>query len=107
MLSANNIYSVKEIPTIKKVKLQAGHFKLENLHVEHGLILANLANQLPKVLRYKHGKKETETVLLTTEVNGPSLWSVIDKLTNIVLPYMEGIEDSKQKRPQAKSFSFI
>jgi len=73
MLSANNIYSAKEIPSIKKVKLQAGHFKLESLYVEHGLILANLANQLPKVLRYNHGKKEIETVLLTTEVNAPGL----------------------------------
>jgi hypothetical protein len=44
--------------------LQAGHFKLSQICIEHALMFTNLAGQLPTMQLFQHGKRLRNTILL-------------------------------------------
>jgi len=60
------IYKSNDVASITKIDVQAGHFKLNNTNVEHGLLVMNIAGQTPKVEMLTHGKRQRRTLLIKT-----------------------------------------
>jgi hypothetical protein len=68
-LSKLPIYKLNDVVSISKIDIQAGHFKPNSTHVEHGLLVMNIAGQTPKVEMFIHGKRQRRTLLIKTSTS--------------------------------------
>jgi hypothetical protein len=91
-------YHSAAINQLRFLTLGGGHFKLNGLYTEHGLIFRILAGQNPILRFYTHGKRLKKTALLTTQISGAKLWLSLDKFINIVIPSAEDLQTVKFRR---------
>ncbi len=88
------IKNVMEVPTIKKVTVNAGigEFRdskeaVDSFREELGQIMGQIPNTRPSRKSISAFKlREGETVGLSATLRGERMWSFLDKLVNIVLP---------------------
>jgi len=66
-------YHSSSFSNLSSLTISGGHFKLNSLHTEHGLIFRILSGQNPTLRFYTHGKRLKKTVLMTTQVSGSNL----------------------------------
>lgn len=97
-LSKLSIYKLNDLIQISKIEIQAGHFKPSGTHVEHGLLVMNIAGQTPKVEMFKHGKRERHTLLIKTIAMSYWKWAIIDKLVHVILPMIGDLRTPKHKK---------
>jgi hypothetical protein len=89
---------------VQHLQVQAGHFRFNRVFAEHGLILTDVSNQIPKAQVFAHGKKKQDTILLSADIGGKNIWPFLDKFINFVLPTMRavgnvpGLETVKMRR---------
>lgn len=99
--------SAKNLPHLKSLKIEGGHFKLASLHVEHGLIFSALAGQPPMVEVFVHGKRRRPTALLSaTLLSGRNMNPVLDKFINVTLPNVEDLGDLQLGKPLARDSTY-
>jgi hypothetical protein len=67
-ISKMSIFAKDTVITMKKINIQAGHFKLNAFYGEHSLLLYSLTGKLPSISLLKHGKRQKNTVLLTSNI---------------------------------------
>jgi hypothetical protein len=67
-LSKFQMFKNKDLVSVLKLDIQAGHFKPNTTHVEHGLLVANITGQVPVTELFKHGKRLRNSVLIKTSV---------------------------------------
>jgi hypothetical protein len=67
-LSKFHVYNSNNLVSFSKLEIQAGHFKPNSTHVEHGLLLANLSGQVPVTELFKHGKRLRNSVLIKATI---------------------------------------
>jgi hypothetical protein len=67
-LSKLPFYNKQQIIYIKNIELQAGHFKLSQIFIEHSLMFVNISGQLPIMQLFQHGKRLRNTILLKSFV---------------------------------------
>jgi hypothetical protein len=67
-LSKFQMFKNKDLVSLAKLDVQAGHFKPNSTYVEHGLLVANIVGQVPVIELFKHGKRLRNSVLIKTSV---------------------------------------
>jgi hypothetical protein len=97
-LSKQNFYSTKQLPRLDKLNLVAGHYKLNNLFAEHGLIFLNLTSNTPVLDFFSHGKRLKKTISMGTSLYKKQGLGLLDKLVNSVIPSMEDLTLLPQRR---------
>jgi len=92
MLSKTKIFTHSNnlIPFIKSVQIEAGHFRVNHIHPEHGLILSTLTGKAPRAELYTHGKRRRNTITLESSISHPL--HIIDKLLTYTLPHIEDVD---------------
>jgi hypothetical protein len=99
LISKTRGCSVRALPYLKSLRIEGGHFKLANLHVEHGLIFSTLTGQPPTVEIFTHGKRRRRTALLSSRIsNSHNINPVLDKFINVTLPNVEDLGDLQLRK---------
>ena len=99
LLSKQNLYKSDELPRITRLNVTAGHYKLNGLFIEHGLIFLSLMSRTPVLKLFLHGKRLKRTFTLQTSFfNKAGSLKFLDKFINLTLPNMEDLVQSTQHR---------
>jgi len=80
------VYCVNSLVSLKSVSVQLGHLKPNITYPEHGLLLAELAGQIPNATLIKHGKRLKSTIVLNTSLCSMHKWRFLDKLLHVIMP---------------------
>jgi hypothetical protein len=106
LVSKSPCYFINELLTINSLQVQAGHFKFNAIHAEHGLILTSISGQVPIITTFKHGKRLRRTALLTSQINGAQVWKTLDRFVNVMLPVVEDLRTLKFHKPFKTGFQY-
>jgi hypothetical protein len=107
ILSKQNLYEVAKLPKLIKLDITAGHYKLNGLFVEHGLVLLSITGKLPVLRSFLHGKRLKRTLTLQTSFfDGPNSFKFLDKFVNLILPNTEDLVQSTQHRVRTTSYEW-
>lgn len=105
-LSKFNIYNKEKILNINELEINAGHFKPNNLCVEHGLLLSNITSLTPQTVLFKHGKRLKNTVLLKTKTASFYKWQILDNFINLFVPLIGDLKQPFIKRSKYESYKY-
>jgi len=105
-LSKFQMFKNKDLVSVLKLDIQAGHFKPNTTHVEHGLLVANITGQVPVTELFKHGKRLRNSVLIKTSVLTSWKWAVINKFLNIFLTSISDVAVYKSKKTKTNSYNW-
>lgn len=105
-LSKFNIYNKEKFISINELEVNAGHFKPNNLYVEHGLLLSNITSLTPQTVLFKHGKRLKNTVLLKTKISSIYKWEVLDNFLNLFIPLIGDLKQPYLKRSKHESYKY-
>lgn len=105
-LSKLSIYKLNDVVSINKIDIQAGHFKLNNANVEHGLLVSNIAGQTPKAEMLIHGKRQRRTLLIKTTASSSWKWAIFDKFIHVILPMIGDLHTPKQRKSDLVNFTY-
>lgn len=105
-LSKFRVYKNNQLVSFSRLEIQAGHFKPNSTHVEHGLLLANISGQVPVTELFKHGKRLRNSVLIKTTIQSKWKWAVIDKFLNTFLPAISDLTTYKSKKSKTFGYSW-
>jgi hypothetical protein len=97
-LSKQNQYVITQLPRLQKLNVAAGHYKLNNLFSEHGLIFLGLTGRGPQLNFFSHGKRLKKTIILQTSLFNKSGITFLDKFVNSIIPSMEDLNLIVQKK---------
>lgn len=105
-LSKFRIHKNVDVVSLDKLEIQAGHFKPNSTHVEHGLLLANISGQIPVTELFKHGKRLRNSVLIKTTIQTKWKWAVIDKFLNTFLTSISDLTLYRSKKAKTTGYSW-
>lgn len=106
IISKSNSYLIQNTPLVENIVFTTGHYQLNNLFTEHGLIFKDLSLQSPLISLHVHGKRRRLTATLRTNINQKNCWFFIDKLVNITFPAIGEFRAIKVKKV-SKDSSYI